>query len=85
MSEIIEVDFSAVPNTNQISSYVHCGLCLEERPADIAPKDWAQLDVGYTRWGIQVWCKRHDCNVVHIDFEGQTHPANQTRKPESGG
>jgi hypothetical protein len=28
---------------------------------------------------LQIWCKRHESNVAHIDFEGANHPANQTR------
>lgn len=25
-----------------------------------------QLEVGLTRTGIQVWCKRHEMNVAHL-------------------
>lgn len=67
-------------NDLSISSYMHCGLCLEERPEDISPRDFAELEVGWTELGLQVWCKRHGCNVVHIDFEGHKHPADTTRK-----
>jgi hypothetical protein len=69
-----------IPNTNEIAAYMHCGKCLEEKPPDQSPQEWAQLEVGWTQLGLQVWCKRHDCNVCHIDFEGQKHPANTTRK-----
>lgn len=62
-----------------IEAYMHCGLCLKERPDDVSPQDWARLEVGWTRLGLQVWCKRHKCNVVHIDFEGEKHPANTNR------
>ena len=33
-------------------------------------QDYARLDVGFTDKGLQVWCRRHDLNVVHIDFDG---------------
>ena len=32
-------------------------------------QDYTKLDVGFTESGLQVWCRRHDTNVVHIDFE----------------
>jgi hypothetical protein len=69
-----------IPNTNQIEMYFHCGRCLSEKPAGVSPKEWAQTEVGFTKIGLQVWCKRHDCNICHIDFEGQQHPANLTAK-----
>ncbi len=34
-------------------------------------QDYTKLDVGFTESGLQVWCRRHDTNVVHIDFEGR--------------
>lgn len=60
-------------NTKAILMYLHCALCLKDGLRQ-------HLEVGWTKEGIQVWCAQHDCNVVHIDFEGQTHPANTTRK-----
>lgn len=69
------------PPSNELSilTYLHCGQCLEELPNGTSPRDWAQLSVGWTRAGLQVWCKRHECNVMHVDFEGAMHPANTTR------
>jgi hypothetical protein len=63
-----------IPVDNQGVMYLHCGRCLDERPDGESPRDWARLSVGYTPIGVQVWCNRHDLNVVHIDFEGHTHP-----------
>lgn len=65
-------------NKCEITLYLHCRKCVDEIPDDVNPKDWAQLEVGWTSEGLQVWCRRHECNVVHIDFEGQQHPANTT-------
>jgi len=48
---------------------------MSEKPDGISPRDYAQYEVGFTVTGIQVWCKRHDCNIVHIDFQSQRHPA----------
>ena len=69
-----------ISNTNEIITYLHCALCIEELPDDESPKSYTMYEVGYTRQGIQVWCKRHDCNVIHIDFEGHKFPANTSRK-----
>lgn len=34
-------------------------------------RDYAALEAGFTPRGVQIWCKRHDLNVCHIDFEGR--------------
>ena len=65
-------------NTRQISLYLHCARCLEDVPDRMAPRQWQDLEVGWTNDGLQVWCKRCDVNVIHIDFEGTKHPANLT-------
>lgn len=73
-----------VLNTNEIRAFVHCQKCLEEviekreRGELISPREYAQLEVGFTVPGLQVWCKRHEVNVMHVDFEGVKHPANTT-------
>ena len=50
-----------------------CSKCEEEFLAGITDsrtlQDYTKLDVGFTESGFQVWCRRHDTNVVHIDFE----------------
>ena len=33
-------------------------------------QEYSKLDVGFTNIGLQVWCRRHEINVCHIDFEG---------------
>lgn len=64
----------------QIAAYMHCGLCLEQKPNDISPQDWARLSAGWTDRGLQVWCDRHNCNVLNIDFEGHKLPAITSRR-----
>jgi hypothetical protein len=56
---------------NQIAMYKHCPLCMFELPSDVAMRDWARLNVGVTEEGLQVWCVRHDMNVLALDFLGQ--------------
>lgn len=73
-----------LPNTNGIRVFMHCKRCLRERPEDKSPQEWRQLDVGFTKEGLQVWCTRHDMNVAHIHFEGMQHPANMTAAKEDG-
>jgi hypothetical protein len=68
-----------VPSSNCILLYYHCRQCIDELPPGISPANWSRLSVGFTGIGVQVWCNRHECNIVHIDFEGQQHPANEGR------
>jgi hypothetical protein len=75
-----ELDFE----DNNIQMFMHCTLCLDERPANITPKEWSDTQAGWTRQGIQVWCNRHNCNILHIDFEGFKHPASTNRIPLPG-
>lgn len=56
---------------NEIFSYMHCAECLKEKPPTEAPRTWARLEVGWTPKGLQVWCVRHNLNVVAIDLLGQ--------------
>jgi len=70
-------DKDGAPTTkNVIAAFFHCKKCLQELPFGQSPREWAQLEVGFTEIGLQVYCKRHEINVMHIDFEGQQHPAN---------
>ena len=73
-----------ITNENQIGAYLHCGLCLHEvldgKAPGESPATHARLAFGWTPAGLQVWCERHGCNVINIDFEGAKHPAVTTRK-----
>ena len=71
-----------IPNTNEISTFLHCKQCMEELPSGVSMRNFADYEIGYTEIGLQIWCKRHDCNIIHIDFEGLKHPANLSRKAE---
>ena len=53
----------------QISTFYYCAKCLTECPPDITPRDWARTQTGFTASGnIQVWCNRHNVNVVLLTF-----------------
>jgi len=61
---------------NDIKVFFHCRQCLLELPVGMSPRDWSQIEAGLTRVGMQVWCRRHELNIVHVDYEGSVHPAN---------
>jgi hypothetical protein len=65
-----------IENTREIKVYFHCFRCAAEKPPDVSPREWMRLEAGWTPKGFQVWCIRHECNVIHMDFEGAKHPAN---------
>lgn len=75
VNNVIELKPLRTAPENDIKLHVHCKQCFQEIPQDTSPKEWQELEIGWTEKGLQVWCKRHDINVVHIDFEGHQHPA----------
>lgn len=60
-------------NVNKIQMYFHCKKCIAERPSDQSPREWGRIECGWTAKGFQVWCHRHDLNIIHVDFEGMKH------------
>jgi hypothetical protein len=62
-----------IPNTREIKAFMHCAQCLKESQPQ-------NIEAGWTALGFQVWCRTHDANIAHVDFEGQKHPANTSRK-----
>jgi hypothetical protein len=68
-----------ISNTLEIKAFIHCNSCTPDKPSGTSPAAWSRLDVGFTQWGLQVWCRRCECNVCNIDFEGAQHPADMTR------
>lgn len=65
-----------IPSTNEIVRFLHCGHCLKGLPPGKSPREWASVEVGFTILGIQVWCKRCERNILHMDFQGKKFPAN---------
>jgi hypothetical protein len=68
------------PNTNEIVGFVNCASCTPDCPPTTSRSDWQQLEIGMTKWGLQVWCKRCDANVLHVDFQGRQLSGNTTRR-----
>lgn len=75
MNNVIELRPQKTQPQNDIQMFFHCKKCGEETPDDMPRCDYQQLEVGWTEQGLQVWCRRHDMNIIHIDFEGHCHPA----------
>ena len=73
-------DFSHIPITEDIQCYFNCELCAKELPDGTSPGNYAKLNVGLTPTGIQIWCRRHNENVAHIDLQGVSHPMNTCRE-----
>ena len=69
------------PALNMIMRYLHCKKCIEEFAdpkirsklgnSPMSAGDYQSIEVGWTPQGIQIWCKRHDENIIHLDFKGQ--------------
>lgn len=68
-----------IPNTKEIVMFFHCAGCMPDKPSNVTPAEWAQIEVGWTSFGIQVWCRRCDANMIHIDFDHHQHRANLAR------
>ncbi len=56
---------------NSIGAYIHCMKCIDELPVGQSPAEFAKVQAGWTKEGLQVWCNRHDENIIHLDFLGQ--------------
>jgi len=66
-----------ISNDHNIEQVLHCGACVRESlSVGKDPSDYVTLEVGLTSIGVQVWCRRHRINVVHIDFGGAKPRAN---------
>ena len=71
-------------NEENIEMYIHCELCIEENKdnGDESPQEWSNYDVGWTKQGLQIWCWKHNANVLHFDFEGRKIKADSTRRKD---
>tara|TARA_B100001057_G_C22814186_1_gene936681 strand:+ start:1629 stop:1892 length:264 start_codon:yes stop_codon:yes gene_type:complete len=59
---------------HKINKPVVCTKCSEEfiQSASDARslQEYTKLDVGFSDRGFQVWCRRHELNVCHFNFNG---------------
>ena len=70
-------------DNNNIETFLHCELCYRELKNAKTEEDfsligavagesqmsYSRFEVGWTNQGFQVWCTRHNTNVIHIDFD----------------
>ena len=60
---------------NQIKEPIICAACMDEFSKGLSDaaslRDFMRMDIGFTTRGLQVWCQRHDRNIVEINFDGQ--------------
>lgn len=58
----------------RITHPIVCATCEAEHAGGGSDagslRDYSALEAGFTARGVQIWCKRHDLNVCHIDFDG---------------
>jgi hypothetical protein len=57
-----------------ILCHTYCRRCMKDlvRLNATAPaqsiRDYSEIECGWTEHGFQVWCTRHNRNVLHIDL-----------------
>lgn len=74
LSKLRNAKRPALEIPNQLVAVMHCRQCLKEFDDQgmgvlISPEDYAELDVGWTPTGIQVWCRRHNYNVLCLELK----------------
>jgi hypothetical protein len=60
-----------IKTENRIISYIHCKKCIDEIKKDriqISPSDYQMITAGFTSTGLQIWCNRHNCNVMNFNL-----------------
>ena len=51
--------------------FYRCPLCEADTPSHLSPREYSHIEAGFSERGFQVWCLRHERNIIHIDFMGQ--------------
>jgi len=69
---------------NFVTSYAHCPRCIRDiqsgewkrdkryhhlRRKGISPQAYAHIEFGYTPFGLQIRCVRHDCSLAIVDLK----------------
>lgn len=60
------------PGRYCIKKVAMCARCHAEG----VPYIEQDLEFGATDWGFQIWCRRHNRNVLHANLTGLTVPWN---------
>ncbi len=64
---------SQLLSSDKIFSMFNCKLCVEEYSdgkfgRNKSMEQLSRINVGRTKTGIQVWCSRHEMNIIEIDL-----------------
>jgi hypothetical protein len=51
--------------------FYRCPICEDEAPKHLSPREYSHIEAGFSDRGFQVWCLRHERNIIHIDFMEQ--------------
>ena len=54
---------------DEIERFIQCGKCIDELPEGQSPQEYGQLEIGLSRTGLIVWCKRHNEFVTEFNFD----------------
>lgn len=61
---------------NKIKQPIVCVKCSDEftngQTDAKSLQDYSRIDVGFTYRGLQIWCQRHQLNICHINFDGNS-------------
>lgn len=49
---------------NEISTFLHCRECVDERPESMSPREYTNLECGLTETGFAIQCIRHKHTVM---------------------
>ena len=56
MSNVVK--FPVKPKS-RIEGFLHCSKCSDETPEGWDVSDFSDYEVGLTKYGLEVWCNRH--------------------------
>lgn len=65
--------------------YLRCPACEKDLfnnkryKINESSREYGRMECGFTRNGFQVWCLRHDINMINIDFDGDDLTVDITR------
>lgn len=57
-------------DTLQRESIVNVVAHEDEKYLSMSPREFAKVEVGFTKEGFQIWCKRHEENIADFDLMG---------------
>ena len=67
-------------NMNEITTYFHCQKCVDGGMNPQSFRESTNVSVGFSEIGIQVWCERHQEEVLHLNFHKSIKNGNYSTK-----